>query len=286
MTTAIICSLKVNFPFFYKNLLQEHDLIEYFIQLFDYNSTRFEDLPPRIQFTLKDLVDLESNDKLKPEYNSLRRYLRSLSGHRWPKSLQPFLLLTQNATSRSYSTRDANIHDALVSADVTGYLKELGRDNDSRPLSNDDKVITSDIIEDLLDDSDIRKENAVFVIAKIFERIPNIKESKMLPQLCKELDRSRDFRSRVGIEKITSILQVAHFDDQSNIISRLINDTCGEEKFQLMLTTNQPPSLDEASQMTQDVIKLALSLWQGKCISRGVKGYALFLDDRKKCYFV
>lgn len=266
ITLAIVSALKVNYPRFYQELLREPELVHYFTSCFIQDKTKFTDLPPRAQYLLSEVRRGKDwgkdKDRLRPEHDALRRFIGSLRGHRWPISLLPFILLTQDAVSRKFSGRATYIHDALVSSDVEGYLRELGRDKDSKPISLDDARLTADIIEDLEGESEVRRNNAVYVIAAVSTRIPNEIQSRLLPPICRQLELTREFRSQVGVKKISEVIMNVHPDYQKDIVHLLLEDTCGADNFSLSLTTGQPPSLDEACQVLEQVVELALAIWE------------------------
>lgn len=259
VTLAVICALKVNYPHFYNKLQEESNLIRYFTEVFVQQSRQFEDLPPKPKHLLSEYcIDSE----LRPEHTSLRRFVGSLRGLRWPDSIQPFIQLTQDPVTRKYGSRAANIIAALVSGDTIGVLQEFGRDKDSKPISEEDALLLANIIEDLEGESETRRNHAVAVVASISERIPAVSQPRLLHPLCRQLELSQDFRSRIGVEIIARILDKVHPDYQRRIVGLLIDDAYGDSQgFSLLLETMQPPSLDEAKRMAETIASMALSVW-------------------------
>ncbi|RLB04162.1 MAG: hypothetical protein DRG83_05435, partial [Deltaproteobacteria bacterium] len=269
VTLAVLCALKVDYPHFYNKLQEEPDLIQHFTEVFVQQSRQFKDLPPKP----KHLLSVYCNDgKLLPEHASLRRYISSLRGLRWPDSIQPFIQLSQDPVTRKYGSRATRIIAALISGDTVGVLQELGRDKDSRPISEEDAQLLGNIIEDLEDEAESRRNNAAAVVASISERIPTVSQSRLLHPLCRQLELSRDFRSRIGVATIARILDKVHPDYQRRIVGLLIDDAYGDEQnFSLLLETMQPPSLDEAKQMAETIASMALKVWNRHGLSSDVQ---------------
>jgi len=258
-TLAVLCALKVDFPYFYYDLQEEPDLIRFFTEVFVQKGKQFDDLPPKPKYLLSKYC---KNSKLLPEHNSLRRYLGSLRGLRWPDSIQPFLQLTQDPITRKYGGRATQILKALVSGDTTGLLQEFGRDKDNEPIKEDDAQLMANIIEDLEGESESRRNNATFVVSSISKRIPEGYQHQLLHPLCRQLELTREFRSLIGVPAIAALLDKVHQDYQKHIVSLLIEDAFDEKQgFTLFLQTMQPPSLDEAKQMAEARSSMALSVW-------------------------
>ena len=258
-TLAVLCALKVDFPYFYYDLQEEPDLIRFFTEVFVQNGRKFDTLPPKPTYLLSKYC---KDNELLPDHNSLRRYLGSLRGIRWPDSIQPFLQLTQDPITRKYGGRATQIHNALVSGDTTGLLQELGRNKDNEPIKEDDAQLMANIIEDLEGESESKRNNATFVVSSISKRIPEGYQHQLLHPLCRQLELTRDFRSVIGVPAIAALLDKVHQDYQKHIVSLLIKDAFDEKQgFSLFLQTMQPPSLDEAKQMAETIASMALSVW-------------------------
>jgi len=260
-TLAVICALRVDYPYFYNKLQEEPGLIAQFTDVFVQKSKKFEDLPPKPRHLLSEYC---KDDQLLPEHNSLRRFIGSLRGHRWPDSLQPFMQLTQDPITRKFGSSTTQIIRVLVSGDTPGLLQELGRDKDNKPITREDAILMANIIEDLEGESEVRRNNTTAVIASISKRIPIDFQAKLLHPLCRQLERSQDFRSSIGVAKIREILELdkVHHGYKQGIVELLIEDALdAEQGFSLRLGSFlQPPSLDEAKQMTEDIVSMALSV--------------------------
>jgi len=260
VTLAVVCALRVDYPHFYNKLQEEPDLIAQFTDVFVQQSKEFEDLPPKPRHLISEYC---KDGKLLPEHTSLRRFIGSLRGLRWPHSLQPFMQLTQDPITRKFGSSASQIVTALVSGDTPGLLQELGRDKDSKPVTKEDALLMANIIEDLEGESETRRNHAAAVIASISKRIPVDSQSKLLHPLCRQLETSLDFRSRIGVGKIAEIVELdkIHHGYKQRIVELLIEDALDKKHgFSLRLESMQPPSLDEAKQMTEDIVLMALSV--------------------------
>jgi len=269
VTLAVVCALRVDYPYFYNKLQEEPDLIAQFTDVFVQQSKTFEDLPPKPRYLLSEYC---KDGQLLPEHTSLRRFIGSLRGLRWPDSLQPFMQLTQDPITRKFGSSAAQISKALVSGDTPGLLQELGRDKDNKPITREDAILMANIIEDLEGESEARRNNAAAVIASISKRIPVDFQDKLLYPLCRQLERSQDFRSSIGVAKIREIVELdkVHHGYKQGIVELLIEDALdAEQGFSLRLESMQPPSLDEAKQMTEDIVSMALSVMEKYGLSPG-----------------
>ena len=269
VTLAVVCALRVDYPYFYNKLQEEPDLIAQFADVFVQQSKTFEDLPPKPRYLLSEYC---KDGQLLPEHTSLRRFIGSLRGLRWPDSLQPFMQLTQDPITRKFGSSAAQISKALVSGDTPGLLQELGRDKDNKPITREDAILMANIIEDLEGESEARRNNAAAVIASISKRIPVDFQDKLLHPLCRQLERSQDFRSSIGVAKIREIVELdnVHHGYKQGIVELLIEDALdAEQGFSLRLESMQPPSLDESKQMTEDIVSMALSVMEKYGLSPG-----------------
>lgn len=259
VTLAVVCALKVDYPHFYNKLQEEPDLIAQFTDVFVQQSKQFNDLPPKPKHLLSEYC---KDNQLLPEHTSLRRFIGSLRGLRWPDSLQPFMQLTQDPITRKFGSRATQIISALVSGDTPSLLQKLGRYKDSKPITKEDAILMANIIEDLEGESETRRNHATAVIASISKRIPVDSQPRLLHPLCRQLEGAQDFRSRIGVSTIAEILDKVHPDYQRGILELLIQDAFDEEQgFSLRLESMQPPSLDEAKQMAEAIVSMALSVW-------------------------
>lgn len=259
VTLGVVCALKVDYPHFYNKLQEEPELITQFTDVFVQRIKKFGDLPPKPKHLLSEYC---KENELLPEHTSLRRFIGSLRGLQWPDSLQPFMQLTQDPITRKFGSRATQIVNALVSGDTAGLLQELGRDKDGRPITNEDALLIANIIEDLEGESENRRNHATAVIASISKRIPVDSQARLLHPLCRQLEVSQDFRSRIGVATINEILDKIHPDYQRQIVALLIQDAFSEEQgFMLFLQSMQPPSLDEAIGMAETIASMALSVW-------------------------
>lgn len=254
---AAICALRVNFPDFYSDLQQEPDIIKRFTDVF-IRERPLGYQPETTQNILQNYLDPEKKE-LKTEHQSLRQYIASLQGLRWPSTLQPLLLLSQDPVTRKFGDKAPRLFEALVSGDHQGVLIQLGRDKDSKPLSLDDVRKLRDMNEELHRETVVRRNNAGAVIAALAKRIPEDQAHFLLSPLARRLAESPELRWRLGISKIRDVLPHATADDCREVAGKLIEDllrTEGEIDFRL--ESGEPPSLDEAAEMVRGVCDLVL----------------------------
>ena len=257
ITLAAICALRVNFPDFYSDLQQEPDIIKRFTDVF-IRERPLGDQPEPTQNILQNYLDPEKKE-LKTEHLPLRQYIASLQGLRWTSTLQPLLLLSQDPVTRKFGDKAPRLLEALVSGDHQGVLIQLGRDKDSKPLSNDDVRKLREMDEGLHRETVVRRDNAGAVIAALAKRLPEDQAHFLVIPLSRRLVESPELRWRIGVSKIRDVLPHATADDRREVAGKLIEDllrTEGEIDFRL--ESGEPPSLDEAAEMARKVCDLVL----------------------------
>jgi len=278
---AAICALRVDFPDFYSDLQQEPDLIKRFTDVF-IRERLLGDQPEPTQNILQNYLDPEKKE-LKTEHQPLRQYIASLQSLRWPSTLQPLLLLSQDPVTRKFGDKAPRLFEALVSGDHQGVLIQLGRDKDSKPLSLDDVRKLREMYEGLHRETVVRRDNAGAVIAALVKRLPEDQAHFLVIPLSRRLVESPELRWRIGVSKIRDVLPHATADDRREIAGKLIEDllrTEGEIDFRL--ESGEPPSLDEAVEMAREVCDLVLWVRQQDGLdAQNDRVFLNWLEDRR-----
>jgi len=257
ISLAALSALRVDFPDFYGDLQTEPDLINRFTEVFIRGSS-LEDQPELTRNILQNYLDSEKKD-LKTQHRPLRQYIASLQGLRWPPTLQPLLLLSQDPVTRKFGDKSLRLFQSFVSGDHQGVLIELGKDKDAKPLSSDDVRLLYDMQEELQRETDVRRNNAAAVIAALSERLPEDQAHFLLSPLARRLAESPELRWRLGISKIQNVLPHALADDRREVAWQLIKDLLRpEEEIDFRLESGEPPSLDEAIEMSRQACDLVL----------------------------
>lgn len=181
---------------------------------------------------------------------------------RWPVSLQPLLVLSEDPITRRFGDKAPRLYDAFVSGDHSGVLAHLGRDADSKLLSNEDVRLLHDMQEELRHETDTRRDNAARVIAALADRLPDTQAHLLVSPLARRLAQSRDLRSFIGIHRTQSLLPKALPEDRREVAGRLIEDLLRRdgEAITLSLPSKEEPSLDEATEMAKVGCELVLSV--------------------------
>ncbi|MCL4519068.1 MAG: KAP family NTPase, partial [Thaumarchaeota archaeon] len=266
MVLGAICVLKVDFPDFYADLQREPSLITHFIDVF-IRGKNLQDVPEAIGKVLSNYCDSEVHG-LKSDYHSLRQFLSSLAEIRWPSSLQPFLLLSQDPITRRLGDRGPRLYDALVSGDHFGVLRELGRDKDSRLLTREDVRFLKETEEDLRRESSARRNNASAVVAQLAPRFSKEDAPTLLNPLARRLAESPELRWRVGVSRIGDVLGSANPENRRDVAEKLVEDllkTSGDLTFRLQ--SGESSSLDEAIEIVKAACSLILSVKDSDSLS-------------------
>jgi hypothetical protein len=266
LSLAALCALRVDYPEFYHDLQHTPDLLKRFEEVFTRDMpqaermTKLKEQPETIRLLLERYWD-EEKSQIKPDYRRLRQYIASLRGLRWPASLQPLLLLSQDPATRKRGDRAPRLMEAFVSGDAQGVLAELGRENDSNPLSTEDARLLRDLSGDLVNETEVRRDNAASVIAQLSRRLQSEDAPNLLSPLARRLVESSQLRFRVGVPDIRSVLLRTYDEDRRQVAAALIDDLLAEvEEIKFQTQEYETPTLDQAVDMVREAVDVALEV--------------------------
>jgi hypothetical protein len=264
LTLGALSAIKVNFPDFYKDLQADPSLLHRMTDVLARNAP-IEEQPLATQQLLIERYLKKSEDgkdyETRQEHRSLRQYLASLIGLRWPDSLQSFVLLSEDPVTRKFGSKATVIYESFVSGDTQGVLEGFGRHIDTKVLQPEEARLLAQMVEDLRYETRARKDNASRVVADLVDRLPNEIQHILLGPLCRELGDSAELRSLLGLNKISKIIAAAHDDDKRAVVSRLINDILvSEAEVTFRLESMEPPNLEEAVGFAKQTVDLALPI--------------------------
>lgn len=262
ISLGAICTLKVNFPEFYDQLLLDPTLIERFTDVLVRKKDIAEQpLTVKILLTEKYLLKSEQQEyEVHPHHRELRTFLSSLVGTRWPESLQSLLYLTEDPITRKFGGTVSRIYDYLVSGDTELVLELLGKHSLKANLSTTEATLIYQMTEDLNRESEIRRDNAFRVISEIINRVPSEYSSKISGQLCIALSDSLNLRSMVGIKSIRDVVRLSTQPNKISIAIRVIDDSLTDRGVLVMLENQGEPTLDDAERIAIDSVELALEI--------------------------
>ncbi|MDL2210836.1 KAP family NTPase [Desulfovibrio sp. OttesenSCG-928-I05] len=259
---AIISAIKVNFPDFYKDIQSYPDLLLAYIDVI-IRGQNIDDQPHDIKTLLAESYrqDDSGTPAEKKIKRSLQRFLASLQGVRWPASLQPYIFLSEDPTSRQFGDKWIQAYIDLISSNTNGLLDNLGISQDESALAAKEAGILLQLFEKARDESQIRKDNASRVVADILPRITDAQAQSLISALSREVCDSKQLRSRLGVGRIANIVNRAAIIDKQDIVAELIQDVLNvEHDVDMPLESLQNPSLDEAVAMVKGALGLALEV--------------------------
>ncbi|MGO8653093.1 P-loop NTPase fold protein [Rhizobium ruizarguesonis] len=259
---AALCVLRVDFPDFYNALQKRPELIQEFNRVV-LRGEAGTGLAPAAEFALKEFLvvkDERVQSEVRPEHRQLRQYLASLSGVRWPKSLQPLLLLAEDSTSRKFGDGASALNDAFVSGDVTGVLEVFGHHLDNRPLDRDDVLLLRDLTEDLADETETRRVNGARVLAAIASRIPAELRNGIMVPLARSLIQLPQVRLIVGAKQARTVIETVGSEDRRDVAGRFITDLLTPQQGEWTLPNGETPNLGELAAAVEDAVALALDV--------------------------
>lgn len=218
LTLAILSVLKVDFPYFYKELLLEPKLLSYILEVL-----RVGKLPSfHIDLKIRDKF-LEASDngqriwKLKTCFYDLNQYLNLINNKfELPTSLKPFLLLNQNSLSRKFGDQAYEIEEALIHNSYEKLLKILNIDNNK--LSVDNAKLIKSVYESL--SYNLHKENAFSTIIKLIPFISN--ETRFLiDSFADTLYKNNRYREILSVNDYKNLLYTVSKSKINKVIASL-----------------------------------------------------------------
>ena len=258
ISLAVLSAMKVDFPDFYTDLQRNPELIFHFIDVFILNE-KIHDKPEPVKVLLNKYSLREGEIELNPIHRPLRRFISSLRGIRWPKSIRPLLFLSQDPVTRKLGDKALGMYDAFVSGDHIGLLTELGRQNDDKPLSDDDVRFLNHLSEEIESESEGKKNDAATVLAELADRYPPNSAHLLLSRLGRRLSESRTLRHRLGVKNIGRVLGPASSGDRKAVACRLVDDLMKlKGPIDLRLPSKESPSLEEAMDEVREASKIVL----------------------------
>ena len=220
LALAALSVLRVDYPDFYDCVQKRPEFIHEFTRVIMGTEELGSQSIPAQEMS-KQFVNLSDDEtqriEIKNEYRSLRRYLASLQDMRWPKRLQPLLLLAEDPITRKYGDGAMAVFDNLVSGDTDGVLEAFGRHLDTKSISLDDLSVLEDLTEGLFQETETRQINAARVLAALVDRLPDEEDRKrrLLTPLTRQLIAHKRVRENVGPESAESIIGKRVFRGQN-----------------------------------------------------------------------
>lgn len=256
ISLAILSALKVDFPDFFIGLQEDPELIRR-IDLVAFRENDINDQPLTTRKLLKKYIT-DKHD-FKNEHSLLRQFLASIRAHRWPSTIKPLLMLTQDPLTRKLGDRVIKLRDAFVSGDTIGVLSELGREIDNKLLDEKQIRLLRDLERGLYNDTEIHNNNAGFVLSELVDRLPEAHAHFLMSPLARKLSESEELRWRVTIPKIEKVLNFAETQDRRDVASALIDDLLRlEGDINFRLPTGETPSIGEAEEMVTKAAEIIL----------------------------
>jgi hypothetical protein len=263
LALAALCVLRVDFPDFFNEVQKRPELIQEFNRVV-FGTEKAQSLAVSAQEALKEFLVNDSDGQVsrdvRPEHRSLRRYLSSLRTLRWPKRLQPLLLLAEDFITRQLGDRAAELNNAFVTGDTQGVLEVLGHHLDTDDLGRDDIRRLEDLAERVSQEIEARRISAARVLAEIVERIPTEYRNGLMTPLAREMVNIKDVRMNVGPKSARKVIQHATKLDRQEVADRFSGDLLTGEELQWLLPTGETPNLDEMVKNVRDAVDLVLDV--------------------------
>ncbi|OED00938.1 hypothetical protein A9Z06_13450 [Rhizobium sp. YK2] len=270
LALAALSVMKVDFPDFYNALQKRPELIQDFSAVV-FRNEGAASLSLGAQIALKDFLvtkDEVLTNETKPDSRPLRQYLSSLQGLRWPKHLQPLLLLAEDSISRKYGDGVVELLAAFVSADTRGVLEVLGHHLDNADLSPEDVRLLEQLVEDPGEETSIRRINKALVIAELAPRIPPELRPALMVQLARELARFKELRTSVRPSGVRSIIGSIGADDSRDLAEAFGTDLLTGQELDWRLRSGQSPNIDELAADVVEAVDLTLAIREAHGLGR------------------
>jgi hypothetical protein len=287
ISLAVLSALKVDFPDFFRILQSEPGALEGFVHVFIRGGDPNE-IPGSVSSALKPFANSSSESsaktwKIDDRFLPLRQFVSSVQAVRFPDSLLPLMLLSQDEVSRRTGDAGARLYDPVVSGDVSGVLKALGRDSDERPLELHEVESLFGIWELVETDSQDRRENAGLVLAKLVGRCRQDQARKLAVPIAATIVSSLSLRNRLGPDHLKPLFSLVRDSDRVALHQSVFSDYGLESESHVIASSSQGKdySLEEAIAQVQIVAEMLLNEWEeGKLGQRHRDTLTAWMMDR------
>jgi hypothetical protein len=272
LALAALSVMRVDFPDFFNALQKRPELIQ------DFNAAVFRNedtssLSLGAQIALRDFLLPTENGSLandvKPDSRPLRQFLSSLQGLRWPKHMQPLLLLAEDSLSRKFGDRAVELNAAFASGDTTGVLEVLGHHLDTADLGVEDVRLLEQLAEDSADETKARKINKARVIADLAPRIPSELRPGLIVPLARELVAFKELRLSVRPIGAQSLLGSIGAEDSRDLAGAFGRDLLTGDVLDFPLRSGEAPNIDELTTDVLDAVQLVLDIRDAHGLGQG-----------------
>ncbi|TVX92047.1 KAP family P-loop NTPase fold protein [Paenibacillus agilis] len=259
---AVVCALRVDFHYFYEDLLEDHNLVDAFTRTFIHNLNDGYNLSERSKRILgRYREEGEENEKykLKEEYYSLRQYLRYVQGIRLPNYLQPIILLSQDKVSRKIGNNRL-VYESLINGDSTAIFDEFSLSIDpTKTLPIEFMGAVNEIIEDLQNETDLYIINSSITLGEISSKFPVENFYTAIGFLCNSLINFPDIRWKLGLDNINEIYDRASTDQKAIITDIFIDEFIKtEDVITFKLKSGQFPTIEELTEIINTAVEMIL----------------------------
>lgn len=287
VSLAVLSAVKVDFPEFYSVLQTEPGCLDGFIRIFVRGEDP-ENLPGSLRTVLSQFLGTQPTAenpewKLGDKHGPLRQFVSGVQSVQFPASLQPLILLNQDEVTRRTGDAGARLYDPVVSGDVQGVLKVLGRDADNRPLLLQEVEALANVWELVLDDSQDRKENAAAVLAALLSRCDETQRRKLAIPIAPTISGSLQLRGRVGLDEIRTLLPLLKEHDRQSILDQTAKDFGIDDDLHVtaLAETGKALTLEQAIELVPRAAELLLDAWEsGTLKTESQNRLANWLVDR------
>lgn len=215
LTLAVLAVIKVDFSYFYKELLLEPKLLSYVLEVLRTGKPPKFYIDPKIKNNFFDFKD--NTVKLAPRFYDLNQYLNLINNKfELPISLKPFLLLNQNSLSRKYGEQAYDIEEALIHNSYEKLFNIL--DLKTNKLSVENAQLIKSVYESL--SYDLHKENAFSVIVKLIPFINNDTRF-LIDSFADTLYKHDKYRKTLSIEDYQKLLHAVSKSKIKKVIASL-----------------------------------------------------------------
>lgn len=259
---AVICALRVDFHYFFEDLLEDHNLIDAFTKVFinkQEEGIELSERSKRILAKYKKENDDDGTYVLKEEYYSLRQYLRYVQGIRLPGYLQPIILLAQDNVSRKIGNNRL-VYDSLINNDSNSILQEFSVNLvQDRLLPVEFMGAVNEIIEDLQNETDLYISNSSIALGELVNKFPKENYYAAIGFLCSSLLHYPEVRWKIGLSNIEEIYFRSSADQKVSLTEILVDEFIKfDEVITFKLRSGQAPTIEELSRMVEYAVGMIL----------------------------
>lgn len=238
LTLATLAVLKVDFPYFYKDLLKESKLLNFILETIRTNREPDFYIDEKIKNVYINYDVKNKTSYLKEAFYDLELYFNFINNKfEFPKSLKPFLLLNQDRLSRELGEQAFEIEEALIHKQTSKIVKLFNLEE--HKLSAQNAKLLLDVYENCV--HSLHKLNAFYTIVQLTSHLDDTSRF-LIDSFADTLYGNNGYRNLLSVDDYENLLFVISPDKAKKILKSI------EESFMYEHHYSVPDDQNEADE--------------------------------------